>query len=102
MSPRGALLELWLLFEGSVRDLKGIPYESRSRRYQSPISILGRWSEANRVSKELVAIISDLRALRNEAVLVTDESLSPGAAHEYVDATQRILPTIDFLELTKQ
>ena len=58
LSPRGATLESWLLFEGSVRDLEGIPYESRSRRHQSPIRILGRWSESNRVSKELVAIIS--------------------------------------------
>lgn len=100
--PRGAILESSLLFEDSVRDFGGIPYEPRSQRHQSPISIFGRWSEANRVPKELVAIISDLRVLRNEAAHVTEESLSPGAAHEYVDAMQRISATIDFLELTKQ
>ncbi|MCH8205581.1 MAG: hypothetical protein IH956_01090 [Chloroflexi bacterium] len=88
-SARAAVLEAWLLIENQARQAA-----IRSHVEVSPTAPTTRMVKllANRglITGMVVAIINDLRSLRNEAVHAEDFALSARDAREYVDVARRV------------
>ncbi|MCK4329347.1 hypothetical protein KAX02_05845 [candidate division WOR-3 bacterium] len=89
--PRGAIIESWLLVENAtvnaVRVNKLIITE---RDMKSPSRLVRVLEAAKIINKQQAALLHELRYIRNAAVHVTDLSLSPNAAREYVKTATRV------------
>lgn len=93
LSPRAAISEAWRWVESAMRETAkglGIP-QSETR---SPIALIRALGKHQALSPETVAIISDLRGIRNTAVHGIEPEISRSDAIEYVSLARRIIAAL--------
>jgi hypothetical protein len=89
LSPRGAVLDSWLVVEDALRSAatrSEIEWSDRS----SVIWLLDQLQRRQRVNSDVRALVEDLRAVRNAAAHSRDFDLSAGRAYEYARLARQI------------
>lgn len=98
ISPRAAVMEAWREVEMAMR--------GAARRHDIGLSqqlgvrlMAEELSKAGVLSPSTVDLLSDLRALRNEAAHAKEVDLAPGDAWEYAQLAERIRNKLDSSEV---
>ena len=93
LSPRAGISEAWRWVENAMRETAknlGIP-QSDTR---SAIALIRALGKREALSSETVAIISDLRGIRNTAEHAIEPEISRSDAIEYISLARRIVATL--------
>jgi hypothetical protein len=94
VNPRSAIIEAWLGVEFAAQRALGQVGQS-PRPNASPISLFRDLSKSQLLDPELLALFQDLRALRNQAVHVSDFNPSQEAALNYIDLALRVQSALE-------
>jgi hypothetical protein len=92
MSPRAAIIEAWRQIEEELiaaAQRKGLDLPSRPAIL--PVYVLRLMHEKGFVDSDKVAIINELRSLRNSAAHAPDFALSKESALEYAEVAARLV-----------
>lgn len=90
ISPRSAILESWLIVERELVEAALTEGISTHPRRGLSISTVRELEASGRISRELAAMIHDLRSVRNRAVHEIEIDFYPDAARRYVELASRI------------
>jgi HEPN domain-containing protein len=93
LSPRAAISEAWRWVENAMRETAkrlGIPQPET----RSTIALIRALGKHQALSPETVAIISDLRGIRNTAVHGIEPEISRSDAIEYISLARRIIAVL--------
>lgn len=86
IAPRAAILEAWLLVEGSAADVVRKKNVAHSSRYPGPLRLRESLQQAEVLNERQLMVFESLRRLRNEAVHVPDAQFTKEAVGDYIDA----------------
>lgn len=94
VNPRSAIIEAWLGVEFAAQRALGRA-DKAPRPNASPMALFRDLAKSQLLDPELLALFQDLRALRNQAVHVSDFHPSQEAALNYIDLALRIQSALD-------
>jgi len=97
VSPRSAVLEAWRSVEiaslSVARKLLGPEFHNRTMTYQA----LRAFEKNEKIDRNIVGLLRELRSLRNEAAHAPEFALSRESALDYANATQTVVKYLNSL-----
>ncbi|SFJ73399.1 hypothetical protein [Methylophaga sulfidovorans] len=94
--PRGSIIESWLRVEDAIREYNtrhGIESDPKKPFRNSNLVINSLFYE--QLGKGTLQMLNNLRVLRNEAVHLSDKSITQEAAKEYKSMAEKVISTIE-------
>lgn len=97
VSPRSAVLEAWRSVEiaslNAARKIIGPEFHNKTMTYQT----LRAFEKNEKIDRNILGLLRDLRGLRNEAAHAPEFALSKESALEYANATQSVVKYLNSL-----
>ena len=91
VSPRSAVLEAWRSVEiaslNAAKKIFGPKYQNRSMTYRA----LREFEKNEKIDRNILGLIRDLRGLRNEAAHAPEFALNMKSALDYANAAQSVV-----------
>lgn len=94
--PRGSIIESWLRVEDAMREYNarhGIESDPKKPFRNSNLVMNALFYE--QLGKGTLQMLNNLRVLRNEAVHLSDKSITQEAAREYRSMAEKVISTIE-------
>lgn len=101
LSPRGLLLDTWVVLEDELRKAAGRVEIDVGRR-ASALPVLRELEQGDYISPEVGAMIGEMRALRNRAAHHRDIEVSADQAFEYAKVGRRTGTALQGLEKARE
>lgn len=97
-TPRGAILEAWLLVESAAIDLLRTKRVHEFKSHPGPAQIRNQLIKGNLLSAAQRVVLERLRELRNDAVHVPDASIGLQDAYRYIESARKLAYSLEKMQ----
>jgi hypothetical protein len=94
-TPRGAILEAWLLVESAATGLLRDRGVHEFKTHSGPLQILNQLERGNLLTDAQREVFESLRQLRNDAVHLPDASISRQDAFRYIESARKLAYSLE-------